>query len=125
MSETSLVDAPTLPMSARRREVLDCLEAASGPLSVVDVAGLARLNANTARFHLDGLVSDGLADRSAEERETPGRRRILYSAQPDAVGPRSYRLLAEMLIGLVASCLLYTSDAADDLLCVDLGGRRI
>src|SRR5450756_2114071 len=25
----------------------------------------------------------------------------------------------------VRSCLLYTSDAADDLLCVDLGGRRI
>src|SRR5450756_2459946 len=23
-----------------------------------------------------------------------------------------------------APCLLYTSDAADDLLCVDLGGRR-
>ena len=28
------------------------------------------------------------------------------------------------LVGL-SSCLLYTSDAADDLLCVDLGGRRI
>eukprot|EP00657_Telonema_sp_P-1_P010367 TRINITY_DN4783_c0_g1_i2.p2 TRINITY_DN4783_c0_g1~~TRINITY_DN4783_c0_g1_i2.p2 ORF type:complete len:143 (+),score=38.87 TRINITY_DN4783_c0_g1_i2:506-934(+) len=29
--------------------------------------------------------------------------------------------------GIVQSqdCLLYTSDAADDLLCVDLGGRRI
>src|SRR5450756_1467953 len=26
---------------------------------------------------------------------------------------------------LYAGCLLYTSDAADDLLCVDLGGRRI
>src|SRR5450756_1685528 len=26
---------------------------------------------------------------------------------------------------LPESCLLYTSDAADDLLCVDLGGRRI
>ena len=25
---------------------------------------------------------------------------------------------------LYSSCLLYTSDAADDLLCVDLGGRR-
>ena len=25
----------------------------------------------------------------------------------------------------VYTCLLYTSDAADDLLCVDLGGRRI
>ena len=24
-----------------------------------------------------------------------------------------------------ADCLLYTSDAADDLLCVDLGGSRI
>ena len=27
--------------------------------------------------------------------------------------------------GQVYNCLLYTSDAADDLLCVDLGGRRI
>src|SRR5450756_3157987 len=27
--------------------------------------------------------------------------------------------------GKEAGCLLYTSDAADDLLCVDLGGRRI
>ena len=26
---------------------------------------------------------------------------------------------------IVMTCLLYTSDAADDLLCVDLGGRRI
>src|SRR5680860_1857661 len=26
---------------------------------------------------------------------------------------------------LLYSCLLYTSDAADDLLCVDLGGRRL
>mgnify|MGYP007068840916 CR=1 FL=1 len=24
-----------------------------------------------------------------------------------------------------SACLLYTSDAADDLLCVDLGGRRV
>src|SRR5450756_2551145 len=27
--------------------------------------------------------------------------------------------------GRALTCLLYTSDAADDLLCVDLGGRRI
>ena len=26
---------------------------------------------------------------------------------------------------LPITCLLYTSDAADDLLCVDLGGRRV
>ena len=31
-----------------------------------------------------------------------------------------------LLTGIVVkACLLYTSDAADDLLCVDLGGRRI
>ena len=30
-----------------------------------------------------------------------------------------------MLIVLGGICLLYTSDAADDLLCVDIGGRRI
>src|SRR5659263_780871 len=30
-----------------------------------------------------------------------------------------------MLAQHFGSCLLYTSDAADDLLCVDLGGRRI
>src|SRR5450756_1934329 len=29
------------------------------------------------------------------------------------------------MIGIIKDCLLYTSDAADDLLCVDLGGRRI
>src|SRR5659263_617362 len=33
------------------------------------------------------------------------------------------RQLEETCMGYL--CLLYTSDAADDLLCVDLGGRRI
>ena len=35
---------------------------------------------------------------------------------------------ARILIGAYGkgkSCLLYTSDAADDMQCVDLGGRRI
>ena len=30
-----------------------------------------------------------------------------------------------LISGDVDTCLLYTSDAADDLLCVDPGGRRI
>src|SRR5665213_1554122 len=45
------------------------------------------------------------------------------------VGLGSYvhwdRKLDGLLAGALMSCLLYTSDAADDLLCVDLGGRRI
>ena len=31
----------------------------------------------------------------------------------------------EPRVASIVACLLYTSDAADDLLCVDLGGRRI
>ena len=31
----------------------------------------------------------------------------------------------QFMLVRVHTCLLYTSDAADDLLCVDLGGRRI
>ena len=30
-----------------------------------------------------------------------------------------------ILLDRAESCLLYTSDAADDMQCVDLGGRRI
>ena len=33
--------------------------------------------------------------------------------------------IRERFLQRVFTCLLYTSDAADDLLCVDLGGRRI
>ena len=33
-------------------------------------------------------------------------------------------LLASYMFGHPNRCLLYTSDAADDLLCVDLDGRR-
>ena len=34
-------------------------------------------------------------------------------------------MMVTLLAGCAGICLLYTSDAADDLLCVDLGGRRI
>eukprot|EP00657_Telonema_sp_P-1_P004071 TRINITY_DN19411_c0_g1_i1.p1 TRINITY_DN19411_c0_g1~~TRINITY_DN19411_c0_g1_i1.p1 ORF type:complete len:150 (+),score=76.38 TRINITY_DN19411_c0_g1_i1:77-526(+) len=37
----------------------------------------------------------------------------------------SINLLAQLIKLQNIPCLLYTSDAADDLLCVDLGGRRI
>src|SRR5450756_3193663 len=44
------------------------------------------------------------------------------------VGRIFFKINYLQLVGLMAgtyTCLLYTSDAADDLLCVDLGGRRI
>ena len=36
-----------------------------------------------------------------------------------------YSFQNRLISALLRPCLLYTSDAADDLLCVDLGGRRI
>ena len=38
--------------------------------------------------------------------------------------PLSYGLIIGIVNAVNLTCLLYTSDAADDLLCVDLGGRR-
>ena len=38
---------------------------------------------------------------------------------------KDYHTMADALTKAFHTCLLYTSDAADDLLCVDLGGRRI
>src|SRR5680860_1684296 len=54
----------------------------------------------------------------------------LYSHAKAAVdlapnGPLGGVVTAQELWDISSICLLYTSDAADDLLCVDLGGRRI
>src|SRR5665213_3379853 len=50
--------------------------------------------------------------------------------RPDELFDKEGRLVAELAAlapdgNRRMGCLLYTSDAADDLLCVDLGGRRI
>src|SRR5450756_3081310 len=39
--------------------------------------------------------------------------------------PGRVRIFSHSRMNDSNACLLYTSDAADDLLCVDLGGRRI
>jgi predicted ArsR family transcriptional regulator len=101
---TTLVDAPPpVPAGSRREQVLGLLRSSGQPVSVADVAAATGLHLNTARFHLDALVGDQLAERLAEPREVPGRPRILYSAHGPLPGPRSYALLAEMLTGLVSS----------------------
>ncbi|QIX25319.1 helix-turn-helix domain-containing protein [Nocardioides sp. JQ2195] len=96
---------PTTPSPPRRRraEVLACLKASASPVPVAEVAQRTGLHVNTARFHLDRLVEDGLAQRESEQAEAPGRPRILYSHGAAEPGPRSYRLLTDMLAGLVAA----------------------
>ncbi|MBX6371483.1 MAG: helix-turn-helix domain-containing protein [Acidothermus sp.] len=96
---------PASPVAegSRRAEVLEYLRTVGRPVGVAEVAAATGLHVNTARFHLDHLVEEGLATRSSEPRETPGRPRIVYTAAGPVPGPRSYALLAEMLTGLVAS----------------------
>jgi predicted ArsR family transcriptional regulator len=86
-----------------RSDVIAKLRANGQPLSVAAIAELTGLHLNTARFHLDGLVQDRIATRIIEERDGPGRPRVLYSIRVGMSGPRSFGLLAEMLTGLIAS----------------------
>src|SRR5450756_3112213 len=59
---------------------------------------------------------------------TPARlfdRELLLAWRPAARWPRGMGWMHCVNEQHSFFCLLYTSDAADDLLCVDLGGRRI
>ena len=99
-----------------RARVLDLLRASGGPLGVQDVAGRAGLHANTARFHLDGLVDAGLATREPKPRGTPGRPSMAYRAA-DGDGPmgqRRYRLLAEMLTSMIVGMVPEPQAAATE-----------
>jgi predicted ArsR family transcriptional regulator len=90
-------------LGASRGRVLEVLRVAGTALGVRDVAERVALHSNTARFHLDGLVEQGLVERSFEERDTPGRPRALYAAVANLpVGRRSYRLLAQILTSCLA-----------------------
>jgi predicted ArsR family transcriptional regulator len=113
-----LADLPhEFPAGGRRTDVLALLRRTDRPLSVAEVAKSMDVHVNTARFHLDGLVEDGLAERTSESRDTRGRPRILYTSEGTPPGPRSYEFLAEMLTGLVSA--LGEGDSAT----VELGKR--
>src|SRR4051794_6611515 len=91
--QVTRADPSGLPvLGASRARVLDVLRAARAPLGVDEVAARVGLHPNTTRFHLDVLLTDGLAERATEERDVPGRPRVLYSATADSAraGRRSY-----------------------------------
>lgn len=114
MAEQTLTDPAPAAVGETRGRVLDVLCTADEPMGVRDIAERVALHPNTARFHLDKLVEAGLAERRAEERNHPGRPRLVYSATSDTTtGQRSYRLLAEMLTSLVADTLPEPGRAAE------------
>ena len=71
----------------------------------------------------DLVRSRGLGDVYKRQAERPaGLLPIPLQHRPNRRKSRRRPASAQ---GTATACLLYTSDAADDLLCVDLGGRRI
>ena len=74
----------------------------------------AVVNATMGAFHANGFAVLQRNDKDAEGHFVETK--LLHSSG-DTFDSKVYLVLG--------NCLLYTSDAADDMQCVDLGGRRI
>jgi predicted ArsR family transcriptional regulator len=92
-------------LGGRRLDVLQVLQAADAPMSIVAIADVLDVHPNTVRFHLDTLVSEGRVEHTASDHKGRGRPAQMFAAvrQMDPGGTRHYRLLAEILtLGLAA-----------------------
>jgi predicted ArsR family transcriptional regulator len=75
---------------------------AGRPVSVREMSRRLSLHPNTLRPHLRRLEEAGLVSREIRKTPTVGRPQTLYSVrEPDHEEGRDYRLLAEMLCGMV------------------------
>jgi predicted ArsR family transcriptional regulator len=90
-----------------REAVLAAVRDAPDPIGVTELAERVGVHPNTARFHLDALVSSGAVERAVEPPSGgPGRPRTVYTARGgmDRGGMRGYQLLAQVLLSrLVAT----------------------
>jgi predicted ArsR family transcriptional regulator len=85
-----------------RQALLAVLRRSRRPLDAAQAGAAVGLHRNTARVHLDVLASAGLVTRRFEERQRPGRPRVLYeiARSPGSTRSRStasYRDLARVL----------------------------
>ena len=70
---------------------------------------------------LRSLVGSEMCIRDSRKHDTI----LMYSKNFPNITFNANEVLEDRKLTESSICLLYTSDAADDLLCVDLGGRRI
>src|SRR5450756_3160122 len=96
---------------------LDCVDIPEPPEVLAESTAVFKQDGRLAvpRQGLTLAVEEGLSTHAEVEQE----RRSRLEVQEDPFSSRRHTVHPCM------DCLLYTSDAADDLLCVDLGGRRI
>ena len=78
-----------------RRRVLDLVRAAERPVTVAELTGELGCNHNAVRQHLARLREAGLVAEVLEERNTPGRPRLLYAA---TARPNPYARLTRLLL---------------------------
>lgn len=100
---------------ATRLQILQSLRLTPAGLGVQDLADQLAVHPNTVRFHLDRLVAEGLAERRTEARAEPGRPRLTFTAgalSDEHAEGRSYRLLAEILAGFMATSVPDAAAAA-------------
>ena len=75
---------------------------AGRPVSIREMSRRLSLHPNTLRPHLRRLEEAGLVQHEVRKAAAVGRPQTLYSARPvEGEATRDYRLLAEMLCGLV------------------------
>jgi predicted ArsR family transcriptional regulator len=87
--------------SPTRRRVLEVLREAAAPQDAAAIGQRLGLHVTTARFHLDQLVTAGLAERGAGAEQRRGRPRMLYrpagAARDDDARIRLIEVLADAL----------------------------
>ena len=89
-------------------------------------ARIHRLAAWTAFWLIGKASTDDTIDAWHDLYSLPRNEMVHFLGElRQAASDYSDHTADDPLVRIVLACLLYTSDAADDLLCVDLGGRRI
>src|SRR5450756_1561882 len=104
-------------MDQTDRAILDALRA-NARISYADLGAQVALSASAAKRRVDRLVDDGIIQGFT----------IQVDPALDGMGTEAYvelfcrgTVAPHDLKRILSACLLYTSDAADELLCVDLG----
>jgi predicted ArsR family transcriptional regulator len=88
--------------SEPRRRVLGVLTAAVEPLDAVTVAAGMGLHVTTARFHLEQLVTAGLAERRINRAGGRGRPQVLFSPAPEPLpGENAQQQLTQALATVI------------------------
>ena len=95
---------PVAP-AARRDTIVDFIKASDSPVTVAAIAEGLSIHPNTVRFHLDDLVARGQVEQLPGRTSGPGRPPHVFRPRRgmDPDGPRSYRLLAEIALGAIAT----------------------